>query len=419
MDISKKPYGLLGEKLRHSYSPLIHSMLADYEYRLFELPPGDIENFLSGKEFSALNVTIPYKSAVIPFCGELSDTAKRTGSVNTILRKNGVLYGDNTDYSGFLYLLTSGGIDVKSKKVCVLGSGGSSKTVCAVLTDAGARDITVISRSGENNYNNLDRHADADIIVNTTPVGMYPQNGTSPVCLKAFPACRGVVDLIYNPAKTALLLQAGHLGISNINGLPMLTAQAKQSAELFTGQKIDDGKIDAITRKIARLMINIILIGMPGSGKSTLGHIIAEKTGRVLLDTDDMITQREGRTPAAIIERDGEEAFRVIESAVIEEAGRSGGCVISTGGGAVTRAINHDRLRQNGFIAFVNRPPHLLAGDNRPLSADTDTRRKLYQKRLPLYRGLCDIETDAGGSLTETAHNIISALKLSGFEIEI
>lgn len=416
MNTSKKTFGLLGEKLRHSYSPLIHSILAGYEYHLIELPPEGIEGFLTGGDFSGLNVTIPYKSAVIPFCGELSDTARNAGSVNTILRKNGILYGDNTDYDGFSYLLKSSGIDVKTKKVCVLGSGGSSKTVYNVLNDSGTGEIAVISRSGENNYNNLEKHADAEIIVNTTPVGMYPKNGSLPISLESFPACRGVIDLIYNPAKTALLLQAERLGIIYVNGLPMLTAQAKRSAELFTGLEIDDGKVDEITRKIARLMTNIVLIGMPGSGKSTLGQIIAEKTGRVLIDTDHLITEREGTTPAEIIETNGEETFRSVESVVIEDVGRSSGCVIATGGGVVTRKNNYDNMRQNGFIVFINRPPDFLADDNRPLSGDINTRRKLYEKRLPLYRELCDIEIDAGGSLADAADNLMSALKLSGYD---
>lgn len=418
MNTLSKPFGLLGEKLRHSYSPLIHSMLAPYEYRLFEIPPDEVGTFLAGRDFSALNVTIPYKTAVIPFCSELSDIAKRTGSVNTILQKDGMLYGDSTDYAGFLFLLKLSGIIIKDKKVCILGNGGSSKTVCAVLSDMGACQTVVISRSGENNYDNLGRHADAEVIVNTTPVGMYPLNGSAPVMLKFFPACTGVIDLIYNPAKTALLLEAEQLGIPCINGLSMLTAQAKRSSELFTGNAIDDNITDDITRKIAYLMKNIILVGMPGCGKSALGQIIADKTGRTFLDTDNMITESEGRTPASIIEKDGEKSFRSIEASVVSNAGKQSGCVIATGGGVVTQRENFNALRQNGVIVFINRSPEFLVSDNRPLSGDINKRQTLYQTRLPLYREICDIGIDGDGSISEAADKLIYELKHIGFDID-
>lgn len=417
MNMLSKPFGLLGEKLRHSYSPLIHSLLGNYEYRLFEVSPDKVGTFLEERNYTALNVTIPYKTTVIPFCGEISGVAAQTGSVNTILQKNGLLYGDNTDYAGFAYLLKCSDIAVKGRKVCVLGSGGSSKTVYAVLKDSGAAEIAVISRSGSSNYDNLSVHADADVIVNTTPVGMYPLNGKAPCSLKLFPACSGVIDLIYNPAKTVLLLEAEQRGIPYANGLPMLVAQAKRSSELFSGTDIDDGKTDMITNKIAFLMKNIILAGMPGSGKTTLGQMIADKTGRAFYDTDQMIIQREGRTPAAIIEKDGEELFRSVETAVVSDAGKLSGCVIATGGGVVTRRENFDALRQNGIIVFINRSVDLLAGDNRPLSGDLNKRRAMYQTRLPLYREICDIEIDGSGSLSETAGRLIFELKLKGFDI--
>ncbi len=417
MNMTSKPFGLLGEKLRHSYSPLIHSLFGNYEYRLFEIPPDKIGTFLEERNFTALNVTIPYKTAVLPFCGEISGVAAQTGSVNTILQKNGLLYGDNTDYAGFSYLLKCSGIRVGGKKVCVLGSGGSSKTVCAVLKDCGAAEIAVISRSGSSNYDNLSVHADAEVIVNTTPVGMYPLNGKSPCSLTLFSVCSGVIDLIYNPAKTALLLEAQKRGIPFANGLPMLVAQAKRSSELFTGTDIDDGKTDLITNKIAFLMKNIVLVGMPGSGKTTLGQMIAYKTNRVFYDTDQTITQREGKTPAAMIEKDGEEIFRSVETAVVSDAGKSSGCVIATGGGVVTRRENFDALRQNGIVVFINRSVDLLDGDNRPLSDDINKRRAMYQTRLPLYREICDIEIDGSGSLNETADRLISELKLKGFDI--
>lgn len=418
MNTWSKPFGLLGEKLKHSYSPLIHSLLVPYEYRLFEIPPHQVGNFLNEGNFSALNITIPYKTTVIPYCSELSETAERTGSVNTILKKNGKLYGDNTDYAGFLYLMKLSGITVRNKKVCVLGSGGSSKTVQAVLNDLKAGETVVVSRSGENDYDHLDRHADADIIVNTTPVGMYPQNGAQPVSLERFPACSGVADLIYNPAKTALLLEAEKLGISYINGLPMLIAQAKRSSELFTGYTIEDGKIEEITSRISFLMKNIILVGMPGSGKTTVGRIIAEKTGRILYDTDDIITENESQTPASIIQRSGEKAFRSVEAEAVAQTSKMSGCVIATGGGVVTREENFPVLRQNGVVVFINRSPELLAGDDRPLSDDAEKRNTLYRTRLELYKKICDIEIDGNGSVIETADKIIHAMNRIGFDIK-
>lgn len=413
-----KPFGLLGEKLRHSYSPLIHSLLADYEYRLFEVPPDSLADFLGERGFAGLNVTIPYKTAVIPFCDILSDIAQRTESVNTILIKNGNLIGENTDYYGFLYLIKKSGIKIKGKKVCVLGSGGSSKTVCTVLRDLGAAETVIISRSGDNNYGNLSLHSDASVIVNTTPVGMYPSNGRQAAGLNAFPRCEGVIDLIYNPAKTALLLEAERSGIVFANGLSMLTAQAKRSAELFCDIAISDTVIDEITRKISFRMKNIVLVGMPGSGKSTLGQIIADETGREFIDTDNIITEREGRTPAAIINDDGEDTFRTKESAAVSYAGSRSGCVIATGGGVVTRRENFDALRQNGIVVFINRPPENLASGNRPLSAGgPDALNSMLKARLPLYRQICDIEIDGDGSIDDVISRLRSGLRDCGLEI--
>ena len=283
--------GLLGEKLGHSYSPAIHAQLADYAYGLYEVAPEDLPAFLTGGDFDALNVTIPYKKTVIPYCAELSPIAQKLGSVNVLVRRaDGTLYGDNADAFGFEYLVRHSGIDVAGQKALVLGNGGASATIQAVLEQLGAH-VTVISRHGPDNYDNLDRHADARVIVNTTPVGMYPNTGRAAVDLRQFPQCAGVLDIVYNPARTALLLQAESLGIPCAGGLYMLVAQAKRSCEVFTDTVIDDAEILRIHRLLRQEMENIVLIGMPGSGKSTIAALLAERLHRPVLDSDAQVVE--------------------------------------------------------------------------------------------------------------------------------
>lgn len=389
-------YGLLGEKLSHSRSPQIHALLADYEYRLFPIPREELDSFFAAKNFSGLNVTIPYKETVLPYCSKLTDTAKRMGCVNTITKaSDGSLIGDNSDYYGFCYTLSHYFPELSGKKALVLGSGGASKTVRIALADAGCREIIIISRTGENNYDNLSLHTDAEFIVNTTPVGMFPNNGNAPLSLKQFPKLIGVVDLIYNPIRTAFLLEAKTLGIPYANGLMMLVAQAALSSSRFTGLPVNEKKIDEITARIHAAETNLILIGMPGCGKSTLGKLLAEQFHREFLDTDELITAKTGRTPAQIITEDGEASFRTIESAVIAETGALTGKVISTGGGVITREENYAPLAQNGTLFFINRAPALLPTEGRPLSHDTAAIQQLYEQRLPLYRRFCDFELPA------------------------
>jgi len=404
-------FGLLGEKLSHSRSPQIHALLADYEYRLFPMPRENLDAFFSAGEFAGLNVTIPYKETVLPYCSKLTDTAKRMGCVNTITwDKDGSLIGDNSDYYGFCYTLSHYFPDLSGKKALVLGSGGASKTVRIALADAGCSEVVIISRSGENNYDNLSLHADADFIVNTTPVGMYPNNGKAPLSLKQFPKLLGVADLIYNPIRTALLLEAKELGIPYCNGLMMLVAQAALSSSRFTGKPVDEAKIDAVTARIHADETNLILIGMPGCGKSTLGTRLAEHFKREFLDTDELITKKTGRTPAQIITEDGEAAFRAIESSVLAETGALTGKVISTGGGVVTRAENYAPLAQNGILLFINRDPSLLPTDGRPLSADSDAVMRLYEQRLPLYRSFSDFEIPALDTVDATLASLLDTI---------
>ena len=406
----KKRCGLIGERLGHSFSPAIHGMLSDYEYKLYELSPEQVGPFLEAKAYDGLNVTIPYKKTVIPYCDELTDAARSIGSVNTIVKRpDGTLLGHNTDYDGFLWLLKNAGAKVEGKKAVVLGTGGASVTVQAALRDLGAAQVVVVSRSGGDNYENIARHADAKILVNATPVGMYPKTGVSPVDLDVFTALEGVFDVIYNPAKTRLLLEAEKRGIPCANGLGMLVAQAKAAAERFTGKLIDDEKVYTIRAELQRSTRNILLIGMPGSGKSTVGAALAEKLGRKLVDADALIVEKAGCTIPEIFEKDGEEGFRRIEHEVLCEISKESGLVIATGGGVVTRPENLDPMRQNSLIVWLLRDTALLPKDGRPLS-QTNSLTEMFKVREPLYRAAADCIADNNGSLEDTVKQILEAM---------
>ena len=400
--------GLLGEKLSHSYSPQIHAQLAAYDYRLYEVAPEALEDFLLHGEWDGLNVTIPYKKAVLPYCASLSETARRIGSVNTLVRRKDGIFGENTDAYGFSETLRASGISVSGKKAIVLGSGGASVMVCDVLRSLGA-SVTVISRSGADNYGNLDRHADAQLIVNATPVGTYPNNGISPVDLGIFPQCEAVFDLIYNPARTALLLQAERLGIAGFNGLKMLVAQAKRSAELFTGSAIDDAKIETIEAALSAQMRNIVLIGMPGCGKSAVGKALAEKTGKAFFDADDELVKSAGKTIPEIFAEDGEAVFRRMETETLRLLGKKSGAVIATGGGCVTVAQNYDLLHQNGKIVWLQRKIESLPRDGRPLSQSADL-QAMYEKRRGFYEAFSDVVISNDGELSETVKAVLEVL---------
>ena len=394
--------GLLGRKLGHSYSPQIHRKLSSYPYDLFEKEPEELEAFLRSGNFSGINVTVPYKKAVIPFLDELSDTAARLGAVNTIVCRNGKLIGHNTDFFGFQTMLQASRLDVAGKKVLVLGSGGASNTAVAVLQDAGA-DVIVISRSGENHYGNLDKHADAAVIVNTTPVGMYPHVGDSPIDLGLFPKLEGVLDVVYNPARTQLLLDAESRGIIAMNGLLMLVAQAKEAAEWFSGASISDEKIVHIHQTLRSQMKNTVLIGMPGCGKSTLGRLLAERCGKGFVDADEKIVELAGKSIPEIFAEDGEEVFREWETKALAELGKQSGLVIATGGGCVTRERNYPLLHQNGVIYWVKREIAQLPTQGRPLS-QRGKLEDMYAIRKPLYENFADHEIDNTTDL-ETALN--------------
>ena len=402
--------GLLGGKLGHSYSPQIHGHLGAYSYKLFERQPEELEDFLKHGDFTGLNVTIPYKKAVSPYCSELSERAKTLGAVNTLVRRaDGSLIGHNTDYFGFETMLRSSKLQVAGKKVLVLGTGGASNTAVAVLRAENA-NVVIISRTGENHYGNLHLHRDASVIVNTTPVGMYPNVGISPVDLGDFPHLEGVLDVIYNPARTQLLLNAEKRGLVAVNGLEMLVAQAKESAEWFTGNKISNAVIPKIHHILKNQMENIILIGMPGSGKSTIGAILAEKTGKTLIDADAYLVEKAGRSIPDIFAIDGEVGFRAMETEVLAELGKRSGLIIATGGGCVTQNRNYDLLHQNGTIFCLNRNLDLLPTDGRPLSQTTKL-TEMYRVRKPMYDRFADHHIDNNASQEAAAAAILKILE--------
>ena len=403
-------FGLLGRKLGHSYSPMIFDLMGGYRYDLFEREPEGIGDLLKNGDFDGINVTIPYKKEVLPYLDEVDPLALRLGAVNTIVKRDGKLFGYNSDYYGFLSLVQRMGIEPPTKKVLVLGSGGASVTVRAVLEDLGAH-VVIISRSGENNYENLDRHRDAALIVNTTPLGMYPNNGVSPLDISRFPELEGVVDLIYNPARTQLLLDCEKYGIPGYNGLWMLVAQAKKSAEWFMDRQLPDSLLSNIHEKLRDRMENIVLVGMAGCGKSTVGRNLAKETGKAFVDSDAEIEALAGKSIPEIFAQEGEAEFRRLETQVLAELGKRSGLVIATGGGCVTREENFPLLHQNGRILWLKRCPARLPTEGRPLSQKT-TPAKLYEERKPMYKQFSDAAIDNDGTLGETLTEILNILEV-------
>ncbi|MBR5111909.1 MAG: shikimate kinase [Clostridia bacterium] len=405
-------FGLLGRKLSHSLSPEIHSVFGDYEYELFEREENELDAFFADTSIDAFNVTIPYKVEAYNRCDVLDETAREIGSVNTVVRKDGRLFGYNTDLYGFKYMVKKLGADFAGRKVLVLGSGGASKTAVAASRRLGAKETFVISRTGENNYDNLEKNYDTAIIVNTTPVGMFPENGKAPLKLKYFKNIEFVIDLIYNPCMTALLLEAKKLGIPYINGLPMLAAQALRSAEHFFSKVFDNSLIDKAVDKITADMKNIVLIGMPGCGKTTLGTYLAEKMGRECVDTDDIIVAKDGRNIPEIFSSDGENYFRDIESEAVAECGKRLGIIIATGGGAVMREENRDALAQNGIIIYLRRNIEGLATGGRPLSAGENAVYEIFSKRRETYESFADYIIDVDRDVAVTAERLSKCVSL-------
>ena len=398
-------YGLIGARLGHSYSPAIHARLGDYEYRLYERTEAAFIHLMASRQFRGLNVTIPYKVVAYAHCDALSDTAREVGCVNTLMvRPDGALYGHNTDIGGFMALARRAGVDVAGKKVAILGSGGTSLTARAACRRMGAREIVVVSRSGPVDYAALYRdHADAQVLVNTTPVGMYPNNGESAADLGRLPAVEGVLDVIYNPDRTALVLDAEARGIPAAGGLYMLVEQARLAAELFTGRRIPESETARIHAALRAEALNVILVGMPGCGKSTVGSALAARMGRPFVDCDGEIERAAGRSIPEIFAEEGEAAFRALEARVLAEVCREKGRVIATGGGAVLRPENVRAMRQNGRVLFLRRSLDALSMDGRPLSSSRAALEAMWQVRAPLYAAAADAEIDNNAAPTDVA----------------
>ncbi len=387
-------YGLIGKTLGHSFSPEIHAKLADYEYKLYPLNEQEFADFLQKREFKGMNVTIPYKQAVMEYCDEIDPLAKKIGAVNTIVNKNGRLTGYNTDCAGFTYMLSRHNIDVAGKTVLVLGNGGSTKTILAALEQLGAAKALVASRKagdGTVSYQQAMEQKDVQVVVNCSPAGMYPENGTSLVDLEKFPALEAAVDLVYNPLKTAMLLQAEKKNLIAVNGLEMLIAQAKYAAELFTGCEIEEKKIEEIRLEMVNRHANAVLIGMPGCGKTSLGKKLAKLLDKTFVDLDHEIVKAAGKPIPVIFEEDGEEVFRDWETQICESFGKKTGLVVSTGGGVVKRSENIAALRQNGVVLYIKCSLNELAvGKGRPLSQGRADLEKLYAQRAGLYKQAAD-----------------------------
>lgn len=409
-------YGLIGEKLGHSFSSLIHTELTGEPYELCEIPKDKLSAFIKEGNFLGINVTIPYKEAVIPYLDYIDPTAKRIGAVNTVVKKDGRLFGYNTDAYGLKSLIEHIGIKLKGKCVAILGTGGTSKTAKAVVKELGAKEVLTVSRkekTGTVTYEELaKRGADIEVVINTTPVGMYPSTDASPVDLKDFPHLLGVVDAVYNPLRTELVLSARDNGIPAEGGLFMLAAQGVRASEIFHGKEYPEGTVDRIYKKLLRKIENTVLIGMPSSGKSSVGRVLAELLSREFIDTDELIRERAGMEISEIFEVLGEEHFRSLESEVIREVSKLSGKVIATGGGTVLREENVRALRKCARLFFLDRPLELLRPTaDRPLSSDVSKLEKRYRERYPIYSSVCDEKIDGSGSVCRVAELITESLK--------
>ncbi|MCR4755496.1 MAG: shikimate dehydrogenase [Lachnospiraceae bacterium] len=424
-------YGLIGRHLPHSFSGIIHGLIGrytsdEYEFNIHEIEPEDLDAFLLSKDFKGINVTIPYKEKVIPYLDHIDDAAKAIGAVNTIVNKDNKLYGYNTDYYGLRDLIVHTGIKLKDKKVTILGTGGTSKTARYVCKSLGAASIVIVSRNkpsceDDNNdsgyiystYDEVyDKHSDTDVIINTTPVGMYPKAGISAIDLEGYNNLSGVIDVIYNPLKTALVLDAEDKNIPCCGGLRMLVTQAVYGYKLFMGKSVTDDDIADIIGKVYKDVytdkLNLVLIGMPGCGKSTVGRRLVKTYNKQLIDTDELITDKEGRPITDIFADSGEEYFRDIESAVIDEVSATGGKIISTGGGAILRNNNIRALRSNGILIFLDRPlEDLIPTSDRPLSSDITSLRKRYEERYDIYTSAADIRITDTDTTEEAIENYL------------
>ncbi len=412
-------YGLIGEKLKHSYSKIIHEMLREYQYDLCPLAPHEVEPFMTQKQWKAINVTIPYKQTVMPFLDTIDDHAKAIGAVNTVVNNNGILEGHNTDFGGFLYLVRAHGVSLRNKNVMILGSGGTHKPVTAVCKAEGAASILTVSRhpkEGEISYEEAATHKEIHIIVNTTPVGMYPNNGSCLIDMEWFPQCEAVFDAIYNPFRTELLLRGEQAGILAVNGFEMLVAQAVYAAEFFRSHPIPHSEIQRIHKALKGQLSNLVLIGMPSCGKTAMGKACASRMGKRFVDLDAEAEKIAGMPISQMFEQQGEAAFRELETQLCRRFGAENGMVISTGGGVVKNPENIRALRQNGGIVFLDRSvDRLSVGGGRPLSTSREALRQMEQQRRPLYEKSADKIVQNQGSFDRVVAEIQEAFyEISG-----
>jgi shikimate dehydrogenase len=423
-------YGLIGEQLGHSFSKEIHGRIADYEYELRELRPEELDGFMRTKDFRAVNVTIPYKQAVMPYLDEITDRAGTIGSVNTIVNKNGRLTGDNTDFAGMSVLIDKLKLNLQGRKVLILGTGGTSKTAQAVVGDRGAGEIYKVSRGGRKEEDlavityeeAMSTHSDAQIIINTTPVGMYPRMDECPIDVFEFPQLEGVIDAIYNPLCTNLILDARERGLPAEGGLYMLSGQGVYACGAFLDREMSKSDIDKAFREVLKEKQNIVLTGMPSCGKTTIGRLIADRYGKAFIDTDELVTEMiveagDSNAPfgyeiADYISRKGETSFRDLETEVVKTACREGGKVIATGGGAILRRENIRAMKQNGPVIFIDRSlEKLIATSDRPLSSSPEALRQRYIERRDIYLGSADIIVDGDGDIKTVLSRALRAIE--------
>lgn len=403
-------FGLIGKTLKHSYSKTIHNLFASYDYDLFEIQPEELKSFVLGKTVKGYNVTIPYKKDVIEHLDYIDPQAEAIGAVNTVVEKDGKLCGYNTDFDGMKYMFSRAGITLTDKVVMILGSGGTSNTANAVAKSLGAKEILTVSRLGEINYGNCKERKDVQVIINTTPVGMYPNVYSSPLDLDGFDNLIGVADVVYNPHLTAFLYQAKRKGIKYTSGLSMLVAQAKYAMEIFTGQTVSDTVIEEVISKLEKDMMNVILIGMPGVGKSSIGGMLSERLGRDFIDSDKEIEKRLGISIPEIFSQFGEDYFRKIETEVLMDICKESGKIIATGGGIVKREENYFAVKNNGKVFLIERPLKDLATDGRPLSKDLLAVEKLYLERKDLYNKFADEKIKNDGELLTVVQRMMEKL---------
>lgn len=409
-------FGLIGEKLGHSYSKEIHNLIADYGYELREVKREELGAFMTERAFSGINVTIPYKKSVMDYLDVISDDARKIGAVNTVVNRDGKLYGYNTDFYGLKALLIHNGVSVRNKKVLILGGGGTSDTAYNVVTGLNAKEAIKVSRTKKDGFVTYDEaarlHSDADVIINATPVGMYPDDDGVPVNIGLFPSLSAVIDAIYHPLRTNLVSDAENRGIKACGGLYMLVAQAVYAAALFENKKPDENLIDDVYGKILNDKRNIVLIGMPSSGKTTIGKALAARMGKRFADTDELIVGTTGKSIPEIFEEEGEKVFREIEKKVICDIAGNDGTVIATGGGVILDEKNVLALKRNGVIVYLDRKiDNLIATDSRPLSSNVDDLKKLYAKRKPLYEKYSEITIDDNDDVATVVRRAEEALK--------